>query len=246
MHQVHLLVSAWVDRQPDSCAVRDASTNRELTYRQLWQHAGHLADQLQARGVQPGDFVGLAMPRSVDLVVAMLATLRAGAAYLPLDAHAPADRIAMMLTEADVRVVVEAPQVGTAPGSAGFEARFARTSTGGAARPQPAERHPRSTDAPVGEVEHVRQRVRGQPRVRRVHVGLDRPAEGCRRPAPGGGPAGHVAQLLHDHARRPRRQLVQPGLRRDHVRGVEHAHRGRHARRAADGHGPSRWTAGWT
>ena len=116
MNAVHLLVEEWVDRQPDQCAVRDAVTNREVTYRQLWQHSGHLADQLQARGVERGDFVGLAMHRSVDLIVAMLGILRAGAAYLPLDAHAPADRIAMMLTEADVRLVVEAPGTGATGG----------------------------------------------------------------------------------------------------------------------------------
>src|SRR4051794_40946097 len=110
MHVVHSLIEGWVDRQPDGCAVRDALTNRQVTFRQLWQHSGHFADQLQARGVRRGDFVGLAMHRSVDMIVAMLGIIRAGAAYVPLDAHAPLDRIAMMLAEADLRLVVEAPR----------------------------------------------------------------------------------------------------------------------------------------
>ena len=108
MNALHLLIEEWVDRQPDACAVRDASTNRELTFRQLWQHSGHLADQLRARGVKRGDFVGVAMHRSVDMIVGVLGIIRAGAAYLALDAHAPVDRIAMMLADADVRLVVEA------------------------------------------------------------------------------------------------------------------------------------------
>src|SRR5262249_57330528 len=108
MNAVHLLIEEWVDRQPDACAVRDASTNRELTFRQLWQYSGHLADQLRAKGVKRGDFVGLAMHRSADMIVGVLGIIRAGAAYLPLDAHAPVDRIAMILTQAEVRLVVEA------------------------------------------------------------------------------------------------------------------------------------------
>src|SRR4051794_8631903 len=104
---VHLLVAEWVQRQPDECAVRDASTHQEITFAQLWQQSGHVAQRLQDRGVGRGDFVGLAKGRSVDLIVAVLGILRAGAAYLPLDAHAPADRLAMQLAEADARVVVE-------------------------------------------------------------------------------------------------------------------------------------------
>jgi non-ribosomal peptide synthetase component F len=58
--------------------------------------------------VKRGDFVGIAMHRSVDMIVGVLGIIRAGAAYLALDAHAPVDRIAMMLADADVRLVVEA------------------------------------------------------------------------------------------------------------------------------------------
>ena len=94
---MHFICSLrMVDRQPDACAVRDASMNRELTFLQLWQHSGHLANHLRARGVKRGDFVGIAMHRSVDMIVGVLGIIRAGAAYLALDAHAPVDRIAMM------------------------------------------------------------------------------------------------------------------------------------------------------
>ncbi|MET3807849.1 non-ribosomal peptide synthetase component F [Nakamurella sp. UYEF19] len=109
MNAVHLIVQEWCRQQPDACAVRDASTHRELTFRQLWQLSGSVAHQLEARGVRRGDVIGLAVPRSVDLVVGMLGILRAGAAYLALDAQAPVDRIAIMLAEAGVKVVLEAP-----------------------------------------------------------------------------------------------------------------------------------------
>src|SRR3954452_11203660 len=105
---VHLLVAEWVQRQPDECAVRDASTHQEITFAQLWQKSGYVAQRLQDRGVGRGDFVGLAMGRSIELIAAVLGILGAGAPYLPLDAHAPADRLAMLLAEADARVVVEA------------------------------------------------------------------------------------------------------------------------------------------
>ncbi|HEY5821179.1 MAG TPA: amino acid adenylation domain-containing protein, partial [Propionibacteriaceae bacterium] len=113
MTAVQLLIEEWVSRQPGTCAVRDAATRRELTYRELWWHSGHLAGRLQDLGVRPGDIVGVAMPRSVDLPVALLGILRAGAAYLALDAHAPVDRVALMLDEAAVRVVLETTPTGT-------------------------------------------------------------------------------------------------------------------------------------
>ena len=105
---VILLFEQWVEQLPDGCAVREVVTGRELTYRQLWQSAGRFARRLRADGVRPGDVVGLAMDRSLDLVVALVAVLRAGGAYLPHDAQAPAGRIVAVLAEAGVRLVVQA------------------------------------------------------------------------------------------------------------------------------------------
>lgn len=100
------LVAEWVELQPDAHAVRDPSTGKTLTYRELWRQAGRLAGDLVSRGVRPGDLVAVGQNRSIDLVVTLLGIVRAGAAYLPLDSQAPPDRLAAILDEASTDLVV--------------------------------------------------------------------------------------------------------------------------------------------
>ncbi|MEE1821337.1 AMP-binding protein, partial [Streptomyces sp. BE20] len=71
-----------------------------LTYGELGERSARLASVLVGRGAGPGRWVGLALPRSVDLVVAMVAVLRSGAGYLPLDPGFPAERLAFMVEDA--------------------------------------------------------------------------------------------------------------------------------------------------
>ncbi|UHC63916.1 non-ribosomal peptide synthetase [Bacillus sp. FCW2] len=71
-----------------------------LTYKELNERANQLAHMMIARGVGPEQFVALALPRSLDMIVGLLAVLKTGAAYLPLDPDYPADRIAFMLHDA--------------------------------------------------------------------------------------------------------------------------------------------------
>ncbi|MDG4780085.1 non-ribosomal peptide synthetase [Micromonospora sp. WMMD961] len=104
----HELVGAWLRRSPDATAVREAVTGRELTYRELWQESTRLATELTRHGARRGDTVALALGRSAELIVAILAVARCGAAYLPLDAGNPADRTAAIITEAEARLVVTA------------------------------------------------------------------------------------------------------------------------------------------
>ncbi|MCC9024348.1 amino acid adenylation domain-containing protein [Bacillus nakamurai] len=85
-------------RKPDETAA--VFEERELTYGELNQKANQLAHMLIARGVGPEQFVALALPRSLDMIVGLLAVLKTGAAYLPLDPDYPADRIAFMLYDA--------------------------------------------------------------------------------------------------------------------------------------------------
>ncbi|MFB6393031.1 amino acid adenylation domain-containing protein [Polymorphospora lycopeni] len=92
------LFQTWVRRTPDAIALVLEET--ELTYRQLNERANRLAHLLIAAGAGPERLVALALPRSVDLIVAELAVLKTGAAYLPLDVDYPADRIAYMLADA--------------------------------------------------------------------------------------------------------------------------------------------------
>ncbi|MEU5775093.1 non-ribosomal peptide synthase/polyketide synthase [Streptomyces venezuelae] len=93
---------AWFEarahRTPDAVAVVYEDTT--LTYRELNTWANRLAHRLIARGAGPESLVGLVLPRSVELVVAVLAVLKSGAGYLPVDPDAPAARRATVLDEA--------------------------------------------------------------------------------------------------------------------------------------------------
>ncbi len=92
------LLAQWAARTPDAPAVRDG--DRVLTYAELHGRAERLALDLRAAGAGPERVVAIALDRSVDLVVAALAVLRSGAAYLPLDPDYPADRLRHMLADA--------------------------------------------------------------------------------------------------------------------------------------------------
>ncbi|MBO4207342.1 non-ribosomal peptide synthetase [Micromonospora echinofusca] len=98
-----------------------AADGTTLTYADLDARANRLAHELTARGAGPETVVAVALPRSVDQVVALLAVLKAGAAYLPVDAGQPADRLAFLLADArptllltDRRSRVDLPGVGPA------------------------------------------------------------------------------------------------------------------------------------
>ncbi|WP_279630305.1 amino acid adenylation domain-containing protein, partial [Streptomyces murinus] len=92
------LFEAAADKTPDTPAVVcDGAT---LTYRELDERANRLAHLLTARGMGPERVVALALPRSADLVIAVLAVLKAGAAYLPLDPEYPHARLTHMVADA--------------------------------------------------------------------------------------------------------------------------------------------------
>ncbi|MFG3497629.1 amino acid adenylation domain-containing protein [Streptomyces sp. NPDC047928] len=93
-----------VARTPDATAL--VCEDRELSYAELNAAANRLARLLAARGVGGEDVVAVALPRSPELVIALLAVMKAGAAYLPLDADHPQDRIAYMLSDAGARTIV--------------------------------------------------------------------------------------------------------------------------------------------
>ena len=78
---------------------RDLRRRPQLTYAELNARANRLARHLIALGAGPERLVAIAMPRSADMIVAVLAVLKSGAAYVPVDPAYPADRIAFMLAE---------------------------------------------------------------------------------------------------------------------------------------------------
>jgi amino acid adenylation domain-containing protein/non-ribosomal peptide synthase protein (TIGR01720 family) len=108
------LFEAQVARAPDLPAV--LYDGGSLTYAELESRANRLAHLLIRRGVGPERIVALALPRSVDIVVAQLAVVKAGAAYLPVDPDYPAERIAFMLADATpILVITSARLAGTPP-----------------------------------------------------------------------------------------------------------------------------------
>jgi len=100
---LHHLVRERAERTPEAVAL--IRGDQRLTYRELWQRVEVLAGVLLARG-EGTDPVGLCLDRSVELIVAMLAILESGAAYLPLDPDYPEERLAFMIEDSGTRVII--------------------------------------------------------------------------------------------------------------------------------------------
>jgi amino acid adenylation domain-containing protein len=98
------LFARQAERSPDAIAL--ACGQECLSYAALDKLSGDLALTLQARGAGPESVVAVAVPRSVELVVALLAVMKAGAAYLPVDPGYPAERIAFILRHANPAITV--------------------------------------------------------------------------------------------------------------------------------------------
>ncbi len=101
---LHRLVEAQAARTPDAPAVEDDAGT--LTYAELDRRAALLAARLAALGVGPEARVGIFLERSAEMVVALLAVLKTGGAYLPLDPVYPPDRIAYVLEDAGARAIL--------------------------------------------------------------------------------------------------------------------------------------------
>src|SRR5579859_2770717 len=98
------LIEAQVQRTPDNPAVRFA--DQELTFCQLNRRANQLAHYLRERGIERDSLVGISMERSIEMVVALLGVMKAGAAYVPLDPEYPEQRLRFMLRDADAPVLL--------------------------------------------------------------------------------------------------------------------------------------------
>lgn len=122
---VHGLVERQVRLTPDAVAVH---VGARLTYAELNARANRVAHGLRAGGVGPGDVVGVSVPNSPDLIVALLGVLKSGAAYLPLDPQLPARRRDLLVADSGARLVLDAENLGDA-------GRWAAQPTGD---PQPA------------------------------------------------------------------------------------------------------------
>src|SRR5262249_50707492 len=108
---IHHLFEAQARRTPDATAAR--MEHSQISYRELNLRANRLAHYLRKRGVGLDVRVGLYTERSLDTLVGVLGILKAGAAYVPFDTSYPAERLAYLVKDSQVEVVVthrSAPQ----------------------------------------------------------------------------------------------------------------------------------------
>lgn len=104
------LVEQQVDRTPQRVAIRFGQ--ERVSYKELDVRANQLSHVLRRRGAGRGTLVGLCLERSVDMVVAVLAVLKTGAAYVPLDPGFPSDRLAFMVEDSGLVLVVSESKLG--------------------------------------------------------------------------------------------------------------------------------------
>ncbi|MFC9133420.1 amino acid adenylation domain-containing protein, partial [Streptomyces sp. NPDC057099] len=146
------LFEAQAARTPDATAIVDGG--EQVSYAELDARANRLARLLIRQGVGPESVAGVCMERGADLVVALLAVLKAGGAYLPLDPAYPAERIAFLLDDAAPVVIVTTAELSTvvpqgaariavnAPETAEALAELDGTSLSGDERRAPLPHHP--------------------------------------------------------------------------------------------------------
>jgi amino acid adenylation domain-containing protein len=101
---IHQLFEEQVAINGDAIAL--VYQQEQLTYAELNQQANYLANYLLALGVKPDELVGIAIERSIETIVGILGILKAGAAYLPIDLAYPPERVAFMLENADVSILL--------------------------------------------------------------------------------------------------------------------------------------------
>ena len=103
-HCIHQLFELQVERTPNHIAV--VFGKQELTYQELNSRANQLAHYLQFLGVRPDRLVGICMNRSLDMVIGLLGILKAGAAYVPLDPAYPQERLAFMIEDSQLSILL--------------------------------------------------------------------------------------------------------------------------------------------
>ena len=101
---LHTWIEEQVERTPDAMAVVFAG--QKLSYRELDNRANQLAQYLQEKGVVPDTLVGVCVERSLEMVIGLLGILKAGGAYVPLDPTYPPDRLAFMVQDAEVPLLL--------------------------------------------------------------------------------------------------------------------------------------------
>jgi len=102
--RLHERFAAQVERSPDAVALIDDDVS--LSYRELALRVNQLAGRLRDRGIGPGDLVGIGVGRSVELITGIIAALKTGAAYVPLDPNYPVLRLQFIVAQTGLRMIL--------------------------------------------------------------------------------------------------------------------------------------------
>ena len=143
---VHELFEAQAARTPDAIAL--AHENGQMRYAELNDKANAIAHALQQRGIKPGDRIAICAERSPDMVLAVLGAMKAGAMYVPLDPDYPAERLAFVLEDAQVALVLAQKHLvgNVAGGAVGIDALLDGLQT---PHPQPLSQGERGATKPI-------------------------------------------------------------------------------------------------
>ena len=101
---VQEIIEAQAERNPGAIAI--VFEDKQVTYAELNAKANRVAHRLRSSGAGPGKIITISVDRSLDMVIALLAILKSGSAYLPLDPAHPQDRLALILKEVRPHAII--------------------------------------------------------------------------------------------------------------------------------------------
>ncbi|TDF41789.1 amino acid adenylation domain-containing protein [Alteromonadaceae bacterium M269] len=108
---LHQFVEEQAKHSPSAIAIESPQEEFEITYQALNQKVNQQAHYLVSQGVKHGERVGVLLPRSIDLFVSVLAVLKVGATYVPLDITCPGDRMQLIIADADIKTILSCSDV---------------------------------------------------------------------------------------------------------------------------------------
>ena len=103
---IHELFEEQVKKMPGHIAVEEADTGRTIIYKELNRRANQLANLLQEKGIIPGGVVGVIGERTAEIITSILAILKAGGIFLPLDAQNPNERLYFILKDSGANIII--------------------------------------------------------------------------------------------------------------------------------------------
>ncbi|MCP4152524.1 MAG: AMP-binding protein, partial [bacterium] len=103
---IHEKIRQQAEKTPTATAIQEAATQRTVTYKELDSNGDRLAAELRKKGVKTGTIVPIMGQRKIEIITGLIAVLKAGGAYLPIDAKNPAQRIAFILADSGAEIIL--------------------------------------------------------------------------------------------------------------------------------------------